>query len=175
MSKRVIIIICACIIGLSAIFLIPKGVDEITNAVINTENGDIAFCYYDFDDASRYDALRIEVFDKNGEKLFSKSFLRYESSYADMLYYEGNLYIYLGRTEEFFALDRNGNKISELNLLRSEVQNSDSFDGWQLSFGKTSYTLGDIEYCYEEATIFKHQARLIIKTGSEEKTIYNSP
>jgi len=43
--KKGIVVFCAAVVMLVIIALIPKGVDEITHAVVNPNNGDIAFGY----------------------------------------------------------------------------------------------------------------------------------
>ena len=89
MKNKAVIILCVCAIGILIIALIPKNVDKITNAVVNTENGDVAFCYLDF--SQNIAIIRVVSFDKDGKELFSKNFFSDGGSYCSMLTVEEEL------------------------------------------------------------------------------------
>ena len=168
--KKGIVIFCAAVVMLVIIALIPKGVDEITHAVVNPNNGDIAFCYHDHSHAAH--PLRIVAYDKFGEELFSKSF--YTSRGASMTYSGDELCVSIWADNEKYSYDRQGNG-TESDISIAEIEKNSGFSEWEISFGKKRYTLGEYIYCYDAPTVFKHRARLTISDGENTKTIYESP
>ena len=171
MTKRLKIIICLCVVSLIIIALIPKNVDEISNAVVNDNNGDIAFSYLDF--SGRISMLRICLFSKDGEELFSKGIFSDGGSHARMLFYENNLCIYEGRTGKTYSFDRNGN-VCDVNVSVEAIKSTGTFRGWKTSFGRKTYSLNGYLYCYESPHIFKHRAYITIKNDEQVKTVYSS-
>lgn len=168
--KKGIVIFCAAVVTLVIIALIPKGVDEITHAVVNPNNGDIAFCYHDHSHAAH--PLRIVAYDKFGEELFSKSF--YTSRGASMTYSGDELCVSIWADNEKHSYDRQGNG-TESDISIAEIEKNSGFSEWKISFGKKRYTLGEYVYYYDAPTVFKHRARLTISNGENTKTIYESP
>lgn len=171
MTKKIALILCATIIGLSIIVIIPKDIDEITNAVVNSNNGDIAFSYCDY--SGRIGVLRVTSYNKEGEKLFSKTFTL-EGSYVALKFHENVLCVCEGRMEKrkhFY--DRSGAPVNA-DITVEEIRERYAFDDWKSSFGKKTFSLNGYVYCYETPTIFKHRARLTINDGAEEKLIYES-
>ena len=81
MKKKAIFILVVCIIGLLIIALIPKEADEITNAVVNSNNGDVAFSYMEY--SGKTNILVVALFNKDGETLYSKTFFS-GTSYASL-------------------------------------------------------------------------------------------
>jgi hypothetical protein len=172
MKNKAVIILCVCAIGILIIALIPKNVDKITNAVVNTENGDVAFCYLDF--SQNIAMIRVVSFDKDGKELFSKNFFSDGGSYCSMIFYENVLCLYISRTEKAYFLDRNGDS-AKCNAEILDIKNSYAFEGWEKSFGKWSFPNGEYTYIYESPTLFKHSAKLTITKGEDETTVYTSP
>lgn len=171
MSKKILAILCICIVGILIIALIPKEVDEITNAVVNPNNGDIAFCYYDY--SGTVDRIRILVFNRYGEELYSKTYLE---AYTPSMVFDGNeLCITLGRTYEKYSFDREGNETSN-SISADDIKKNDFFGEWAYSFasGKMIYSLDNYKYCYEEPTIFRRRAKLTISNGETVVVIYQS-
>jgi len=172
MNKKYIFIFCACILGLLIIILIPKNVDEINDAVVNHTNGDIAICYFDYSGA--IDVMRITVFDKYGEKLYSKAYR--EPHPAHMVFDGTELCVVVGSSYKKHIFDREGNETYN-NISTDDILHSSSFEKWDYSWIKNqfSYFFNDFEYCYEAPSIFRHEARLTIKNGENIKVIYKSP
>ncbi len=171
-EEKTVIILCICALGILIIALIPKNVDKITNAAVNTENGDVAFCYLDF--SQKIAMIRVVSFDKDGKELFSKNFFSNGGAYCSMIFYENVLCLYVSRTEKVYFLDRNGD-FAKCNVELSDIKNSYAFDGWKNSFGKMSFSNGDYTYIYESPSLFKHSAKLTITKGEDETTVYTSP
>ena len=172
MKKKTLFLLCVCIIGIVIVTLLPRNVDVITNAVVNSENGDIAFCYLDY--SQRIAMLNIAVFNRDGEELFTKSIFSNGGAYASLRFYEDNLCVYDGRMQETYFFNRDGDSIN-LDVTVEEIRETGAFDGWKSSFGKKSYSLDEYVYCYETPNIFKHQARLTISYGENVNVIYESP
>ena len=171
LNKNIALLLCANMIGLIIIAIIPKNVDEITNAVVNPNNGDIAFSYCNY--SERVDVLRVTVYSKEGERLFSKTFLL-EGSYAALKFHEDILCVCEGRIENRkHCYDRNGAEVNA-NITIAEIRERHAFDDWKSSFGKKTYSLDGYTYIYEAPTIFKHIARLTISDAITEKVIYES-
>lgn len=170
MNKKAVFIICACIIGLVCILLIPKNVEEINNAAVNSENGDIALCYFDYSGSSV--VMRVVVFDKNGEKLFSKGY--FESICAEMLFDGEELCITVGKNNKKYSFDRNGEE-TDNDISIEEIKEGVAFNGWNYSSGKYTCYFENYEYCYKQATIFSRNAIVTISNGERVVTIYESP
>ncbi|MBR2342745.1 MAG: hypothetical protein IKA64_00655 [Clostridia bacterium] len=170
--KKYVVLFCAIVIGLIIIALIPKNADRISNAVVNVENGDIAFCYTDY--SGRASALRIVLFDKNGEKLFSKSTYAAEG-YASLGFRDNILFVCCGKSQDItYSFDRAGAEVTP-NMTIEEVKKITAFQGWKSSFGKKTYELNGYIYCYEAPTIFKDKSKFTITYGDKVKIIHKSP
>jgi hypothetical protein len=170
MKKTVIILVCVGIIGLLAIVLVPKCV-EVENAVVNPNNGDIAFLYVCFSD--KIDFIKLDLYNKEGEKQFSKTFSLYEISYGGISFYNDVLCVKTVSTVYFF--DRSGESVNE-KIDLAEIKNKTTFEKWSYSFLKSKYTIefGDYKYSYQRPTIFKRQAVLKITKDTESVVIYKS-
>ena len=169
--KKAALLVCTSIICILIVSLIPKeGIIE--NAVVNSENGDIAISYVDY--SYRTPLQVIDVFDKNGEKLFSESFFHSDGA-VSMLFYEGALCICFGKsTKEKHIFDRNGNPVERIITIK-QIEERTAFQDWKFSFGKRMYTYGEYTYRYDAPTIFKHKSKVSIINGENEKIIYSSP
>ena len=172
MNKKIVLILIGAILMLAIIAIIPKDVNAVLNAAVNPENGDIAFAVPD--DDGRTTMLRITLCDKNGEVLFSKKFLTNLSS-VGIKYYENHIYICVGRMDrKIYCFDRNGCSVDGKYLPEDEIYSEGVFAGWESSFGKYSYSLGEYKYQYYAPTIFRHHAELTILNGENIKVVYQS-
>lgn len=171
-SKKVAIIIIVCILGILLIYMLPTEVTDITNAAVNAETGDIAFCYLDY--SGRTEVLKVAVFNKEGQKLFSRSFLP-NGSYADLLFHEGKLYVCVGRTEDLYCLQMDGSDFPEPVLAIEDVKATDAFSGWGYLSRQHTYSWGEYMYCYNEPGVFSHHASMTITHGENTKIIFQSP
>lgn len=170
MKKKAIFILVVCIIGLLIIALIPKEADEITNAVVNSNNGDVAFSYMEY--SGKTNILVVALFNKDGEKLYSKTFFS-GTSYASLNFHEDKLHVYIGRTKETHCYDRTGAS-AEVALTTEEIKSSGTFGGWKHSFGKRTYELNGYTYNYYSPTIFRDKAEVVI-SNETDVVIYKSP
>ena len=170
-TKKVTAIIIICILGIFLLYMLPTDVVTISNAVVNEETGDIAFAYAD--SSGRIDVIRVVVFNKEGEKLFSKSF-EINGSHTDLCFSENKLYVSLARTDEFYCFEMDGSD-SEPALTLDDVKAYNKFSGWEHSFGKYTYSYGDYLYCYNEPSVFSHYSSVTITYGNETKIIFESP
>ena len=171
-SKRMIAMVVVCILGVLLIYMLPTDVVHITNATVNDETGDIAFCYTD--SSGGIEMLRIVVFNKAGEKLFSRSFVA-NGAHADMLFYEGKLSAIVGRDNDYYCIEMDGSDSVDFTLPAEDVMNSGSFSGWHYCLGKHTYLCGDYLYCYNEPSVFSHYSSITITYGNETKIIFESP
>lgn len=171
-SKKATAIIIVCILGICLLYMLPTEVEDITNAAINEETGDIAFSYTD--SSGRIEVIRLVVFNKEGEKLFSKSFLL-DGSYTYLSFHENKLYVSVGRTDELHCFEMDGSDSAEPVLTLDDVKAVCKFSRWDHSFGKYTYSYGDYLYCYNEPSVFNHYSSVTITRGEETKIIFESP
>ena len=169
MTKKIKFIFVCVILVSFIIVIIPKGT-KLSNAVININNGDIAYCYLDSE--SSIATLNICVFDKYGTKKFTKRIYSNGGSYADMLFKNNDLYICVGRTNVIYAYDENGNSIKEIDISNDEMKNINPFDGWESSFGKKVFVLDNHLYEYKEPTIFSRYSKLTISYDDKNIIIF---
>ena len=170
MSKKTGVIICCCVIVIIIIALIPHNVNTVQNAVVNPDNGDIAFSY--FDKFRGVDVIRITVFNKHGEELYSKSYL---STYTVGMIFDGDeLCITVGRYDEKHSFDREGNETNN-SIPAKEITKHNTFEGWKTSFKKETYSFEEYRYVYKKPSIISRNAKLIIENQEGEKVIYESP
>ena len=171
-NKKQILFICVCCFGLLLYVLVPKNVQKIENAVVNDENGDIAFARF-VKEEGHY-VTKIYQYDKEGVLPFSKD-IQSDGAGAmpKLLFYENELYVVLSRTKEKYSFDRNGNQGSDL-LSADFLSNLSSFEGWVVTSKSKSYTNGDCVYVYEAPRIFRYKSRLTITNGEREIEIFKS-
>lgn len=167
--KKGLILVSIGIIVIAIIMLLPKGDYGLVDAVVNNETGDVAFCR--LDNSGKKEILKISVFNKDGELIFTKAIIANDGGVASLDFYDNNLYVYYGRvTKEIYIFDSSGARVDGI----VPAEKRSSFDGWDFSYGKYTYTTGDYEYCYNEPTIFRHSASLTIKVGEVKKEIYRA-
>ena len=175
MKKGVKVVICLSII-IVATFLIfttvNSNVDIIYNAIVNPENGDVAYCYQPYNSNGVYDMI-VVMFSKNGEKLFSKSIYTQTGTHVYLSFYKGILCVRPTRTDTLYCYDRSG-LIAGVDIKVKDIDWNDSFAGWESSFGKYSYSLGEYKYQYYAPTIFRHHAELTILNGENINVVYQS-
>lgn len=156
--------VCLFIIFLITL-LFPRGNYDISNAIVNEENGDIAFsCFYESEDSYK---IKIFQFSKDGELLFTEE-LSSPGSNPSLLFRENQLYVMPARTQTIYSFDRNGNPAGNAVSVK-ELQETYSFDGWKQSLINKKYTWGEYVYCYEGPTLFRYKASLTITYGDSEK------
>ena len=170
--KKTITIVCACILVILFIILIPKNVERISNATVNSNNGDIAFCF--LDESGRIEKISLVVMNKDGEKLFSKSIISNGCAHLDMLFVDDVLHVYEGRTNKIYSYGRTGNPVDS-NVTKDQISSRISFEEWDYSFGKATIVLNGYEYCYKSANIFRRKETLSISNGDTFLLIYESP
>ncbi len=139
-SRKSIMIICvAVVLGFVLFLMMPTDVNAISNATIDENSGDVAFCY--FDNSAKVAVLNIAVFDKTGGKLYGKSIVS-SSGFADMCFYEGVLCINLSRTNEVLCFDRAGNQ-TVVDVNRAYIKEQIELSEWNGSLFRKEYTLGE--------------------------------
>ena len=171
MKKKTFVILCAVCLFIS-IILLPRNAGEIRTAVVNKENGDIAFCYYEY--TSGPSVIQITVCDKDGKSLYSKSFATGKS--PDMIFVGENLcmVVHYGTKETKYFYDREGNE-TYVNISSEEIKAPASFEEWDYCLSNFTLRNGDCEYRYEQPGFFRHRAKLTINNGDNVMVIYESP
>ena len=169
------------IVGITAaVFLVinifsSARVNYVTNAVVNENNGDVAFCYYD--SSGRVGVIKVELFNRSGERLFSKSLFT-EGSYAALMFYNDSLCVNCGRlTTKFYAYNRDGeDSKAEIpgDIIEAVEKYSSTEEQWKGFLGKYTYAKNGVEYVWEDYMFFIHRARIIIRDGDKEIVIYES-
>lgn len=89
-------------IGMLLLIIAPKHADKPMNIVVNDVNGDVALCYYDTSITYVY---RIDVYNKEGKKLYSKSY-NVPKSGGDLLFSGEELCVAVGNPREKYSYDR---------------------------------------------------------------------
>lgn len=175
-EKKARILLIALTVGFFIMLVIPKNANRITNAAINPNNGDIAFCYYDY--SSEIKAVRVEMYTKSGELLFSKV-TGGGGAYADLLFIDGNLYVCSGRSNLRFCFDRMGNELGNDDVPFEDykkAQSAGEFDGWKWTLTKWTFRYEDCVYVYKPPVIFRDKAQLTVTNGDGEvAVIYEDP
>ena len=170
-NKIKLLIICVvCILVFFILF--PTNANGIRTAVVNDQNGDIAFCYYDSKGVQ--DVIKVCLFTKDGEELYSKVFVTGMS--PDMIFVDETLcmVVHYGTRETKYFYDREGNE-TYLNISSEEINNPTGFEGWDYCFGNFTLYKEDYEYRYEQPFFFRKRARLTITKGDTMLVIYESP
>lgn len=171
--KKAIIISIGCILLLLFIVLVPNEVAELKNAVVNSENGDIAFAYADY--TGRTAMLRVTLCSKDGTVLFSKK-ISTDLNNVGIAFVKSNVYVCVGRIEhKTYCFNRSGNAMDFEFLSKEFIHECDAFDGWDFSFGKRTCAFGEYKYQYNTPTFFKHSAKLTVRNEENITTIYESP
>ena len=80
---------------------------RIEDAIVNCENGDIAFVYYN------EGGMRINVYDYEGNQLWGRHLPSNGGNSAYLAYNNGNLVVYVSRTNKLYTFDRNGTIVEE--------------------------------------------------------------
>ena len=176
MRKRLTVIIVLCIAIAALIFFVfPAEVNGLTNAAVNEENGDVAFCYPDY--SGKADVIRVELYNKDGERLFEKTVYPGAGAHVSLCFCKGNVYVYVGRYEAFYTWTREGVDCKSLATAEQieSAKSSSSFTGWKNSFASSTYVCGENEYVYRKASLFGNKAQLLIKNADGERVIYESP
>ena len=155
-------------IMLLIIAIIPKA-DAIETATVNSLNGDIAFCYIT---ESYY--INIALYNKNGEKIFSKIVGSSSGSHTTMMFENDYLIVLNWRNNKIYCLDRNGNLKSDTEISVDTMENIELFDGWKSTFGNKEYVYEDYKYVYKVPTVFKDRAKLSIIHDENETIIYET-
>ena len=94
MNKKTIIILCGCLIGLFIIAIIPKDIVDLSCAVVNPNNGDIAISY--LDTSGGVSAIRVIAFNKRGRELFTEAYYK-TGGHAALAFKEDILGVYVGK------------------------------------------------------------------------------
>ncbi|MBR2350767.1 MAG: hypothetical protein IKA67_01915 [Clostridia bacterium] len=173
-ATKYLIVFLGCLMGIVAIIIIPKKANVVGNAAVNENNGDIAFCFLDM--SNPIPMLQVNLFDKNGELLFEKNLYSEGGTHADFLFDGELLVVCVGRIHAaYYCFDRTGAEATS-NVTIDELEKmTGTFIGWEKSIAKKSLSLNGTVYLYEAPAIFRDRARLSIKSGNFEKTLYESP
>ena len=168
-KKKIIFVLSIFILAVVVSNLIPREVTGINNAVVNKENGDIAFCYFINKPGYDYPFTKVCLYSKSGEELFAKEF---DKPYPAKMIFDGtDIFIAIGDPSKEYSFDRQGNPINKTSKLE-EIKETNAFDGWKQSLKNRKYTLGEYVYCYEGPTPFRRKARLTIRNGENIIEIY---
>ena len=162
--------ICIGILVFILILLLPKDYDDIGGAVVNPENGDVAFCF--IDRTGRVPMLTVSLYTKDGEERFTKRVVDSVKPATSLAFQEDKLFV--THFDKSYCLDMDGNLVDGVDCTGK--------DGEQLLLSEFSLfdwsrycTLGEYRYCHEFASIFRRGTRLIIEYGEKTTVIYQSP
>ena len=170
MKKKIIIIIICCICGLILLSVMPYNVQTVSNALVNSENGDIAFVY---DMQKMSFTLGVLVLcDKDGNVLFQESFQDSGKVSIRLAFCGENIYAYTGIGERLYGFDRNGKPLSQYEISASDIKNKMHFYGWSSGFIDATYVLGEYVYRYERPLFFKKTSRLVIEHNGETVVLF---
>lgn len=170
-KHKIIFAVCIGFIVCCLYLIMPFDVVDITTAEVNPNNGDIAITYHL---PSPTSVTQVILFDKNGEKLFEKSY--FTSGSARLCFKEDALGVCVGKThKEIHFYDRVGTE-TEPNMSEEEFKKIYSFTGWRHAFFRNTYYYENagVRYRYEDPTIFRRTARLIRVVEDKEIVIYQS-
>ncbi|MBR7167821.1 MAG: hypothetical protein IKD33_03320, partial [Bacteroidales bacterium] len=146
-EKKIIVIVISCLLGLLLIFLTPKGTDPIKDAIINPENGDIAYAYYN----SQYSVVYLVVYDVEGNRLFSKTLKTDRGGGNVALLYNGDVInARAGIGGNYFAYNRDGSVNYEKRLGDDAYEGHTEFSGWKHSYRKYTFTTDKATYVFRE-------------------------
>ena len=171
-KKKAVVLICAFAIMIPLFILLPKEANEVTNAIVNTENGDIAFCYYDSSGITSH--IRVDAYNAKGELLFSKPLVGSDGSYASLMFSDGMLYA-SDRSDKKYCFDMTGKKCDASDVSSVQIDKAGAFSGWKSSFGKRTFEYGDIRYVYELPMIFKDRCTLTLERQDGRTVLYEHP
>ncbi len=141
--KQVVILVILVII---VFLLVPMNTVRIEDALVNENNGDIAFTYI-------YDGYEyvtwLYLYNSDGELLFKQNIL----THGDVLFLEfvdDKLCAYFGSGDivEYHRFERNGKSEVEslsVSLLKREI----AWHKWDYSYGKRSFVSNGKTYVYE--------------------------
>ena len=159
MSKKILILILPLVIILALLASNFSSINEIEDAAVNAENGDVAFVYYD----STLDGYHLKCYDCNGTLLFQEVYYvsrgRVYLEYMDSL-----LHIYVGRTAMYYAVDRSGTHVKSIsdfdrNSRFGQSLTKDFWNDWEKDGRKLCYACVEKEYCYEKSSAIKRLFR----------------
>ena len=174
-SENKYIFLCICvIIGLILIAIIPgKNVARIENAVINPENGDIAFTYF----YGERSAIVLALYNANGEALFSTGIDSDGGSYSTMTFVGENLCIYISRTNMLYEFSRDGTRVRKTEMSREQIDMPELWNDWDTTRGKKQFERDGYLYVYEYSTFPQYLSKekhhlLIIDPEGINTTIY---
>ena len=174
-SEKKYIFLCVCVIvGLILIVLVPgKNVAKIENAIVNPENGDIAFTYF----YSERSTIVLTLYNTSGEALFSTGIDSGGGSYSTMMFAGENLCIYISRTNTLYEFSRDGERIKKSEIPREQIDMPELWHGWDTMRGKKQFEQNGYLYVYEYSAFpqypskEKHQLSIISPAGTGT-TIY---
>ena len=139
--KQVVILIILVII---AFLLVPMNTVRIEDALVNENNGDIAFTYV-YDD---YDYVTwLYLYNSDGELLFKQN-IRAGGLFLEFV--DDKICAYFGRGDivEYHSFERNGKsevKSVSASLLKREI----AWHKWDYSYGKRTFVSNGKTYVYE--------------------------
>lgn len=155
MSKKILILILPLVIILALLASNFSSINEIEDAAVNMENGDVALAYYD----STLDGFWLESYDCDGILLF-RTFYDAGGGSIYLEYAESVLHIYVGRTGMYYAVDRSGTHvkaISDFNRNSSfgQLLTKEFWNDWERDGRNLRYACVGKEYCYEKSSAIK--------------------
>lgn len=162
--KKVAFVICVSVICVVLVALVPKA-NGVKNAVVNLDNGDIAFSYTGEDSYTK-----IALFDKDGNKIFVKS-IYFGDGGTYMRFKDDILCVCIGRQDKMYFINRGGTLVDPV-MTKSEIKGDQCFENWESSFGKKEFCWGSYVYKYKSPTLFQRCAELMISNNGNNKTIY---
>lgn len=179
MNKRKLILYGAIIvftIVMVNICSIFNAYTPIEDAVVNNENGDIAFAYYD----NYKEGLQLVVYDYEGRKLWTKNLYSAGGTSIYLGYLNQNLVAYVSRTNTFYTFDRNGAILSKKNNVDRSSKPlsyivSDDWKGWKRLSDGYQYDCENLAIKYVYSRSFIGKCCLYIESSSGSKmNLYES-
>ena len=176
--KKIVFFIAVAILTITMSLVLARlnSYEQIEDAIVNPDNGDIAYAYY----VSEESRLQVCVYDYEGNLLWKKRISSAGGTSMYFAYIDGNLNMYVSRTNKLYVFGRDGTIISqsETNDYVSEPLSyirSENWKGWEHRINEYEYlheSLG-VRYVYSNSPslLTGGGCRLYIESSDGEEII----
>ena len=143
--------------------LMPIGLDDFENALVNPENGDVAIVYFN----NEAKGFTLELYDKDANLLFKKNIYNGESGYAELRFAGTDLHVNAVRTD-YYVFNRSGEPQDYSDSDIAATKDVEAKDCWINAGWTYVYNYEDYTYIWKKAAPgVWHMDFKIIKDGKE--------
>ena len=147
-NKANIIIVCLIVFIVPIIaLLIPKNQQIIENAIVNSQTGDIAIVYYNYDNGG---TIELFLYDVEGTLLFTKSHPSNGGSHSKITFVGTDIHLYVSRTDIAYAYSREGCSVEKMSVNEWKNISLNEWVGWESERGSKRYMTKNHTYFYEK-------------------------